>query len=237
MTEATGDHLNDILAGFRRRYVRQQSVATARCKWENLSFNPSQQTFPDFLEQYQKLAQEAYGEDAPRFIETSFYAKMPPHLKKVLNQARLETESYETMVQHLEREIELNGLATTVDTSITGIHKIEPSLQQQQNKPPKTTGTCFGCGNPGHLLRNCRKTNRDKRSQKNRNTTLSSPCETCGKMSHETKDCYSGANRPTWWKTPKATSPNNIPIGQHPQTIPMQQPQTMAPQENESKNS
>ena len=240
MTEATLEHPNDILAGFRRRYVRQQSVATARCKWENLSFNASQQTFPDFLEQYQKLAQKAYGEDAPRFIETSFYAKMPPHLKKVLNQARLETESYETMVQHLEREIELNGLATNDGPSITGVHNIEPSLQQQQNKPPKTTGTWFGCGNPGHLLRNCRKTNRDKRSQKNQNTTLSSPCETRGKMSHETKDCYSGANwanRPTWLKTPIATSPNNIPIAQHPQTIPMQQPQTMAPQENESKNS
>ena len=240
MTEVTREHLNDILAGFRRRYVRQQSVATARCKWENLSFNPSQQTFPDFLEQYQKLAREAYGEDAPRFIETSFYAKMPPQLKKVLNQARLKTESYETMVQHLEREIELNGLATNDGPSITGVHNIEPSLQQQQNKPPKTKGTCFGCGNPGHLLRNCRKTNRDKRSQKNQNTTPSSPCETCGKMSHETKDCYSGANwanRPTWWKTPKATSHNKIPIAQHPQTIPMQQPQTMAPQENESKNS
>ena len=147
------------------------------------------------------------------------------------NQARLETESYETMVQHLEREIERNGLATTHSTSITGIHNIEPSLkqQQQQNKPPKTTGTCFGCGNPGHLLRNCRKTNRDKRSQRNNTTAQASPCETCGKMSHETKDCYSGANwenRPTWWKTPKTTPPNNIPIAQHPQTIPMQQPQT-----------
>ena len=249
MTDATREHLNDILAGFRRRYVRQQSVATARCKWENLAFNPSQQTFPDFLEQYQKLAQEAYGEDAPRFIETSFYAKMPPHLKKVLNQARLETESYETMVQHLEREIELNGLATTNSTSITGIHNIEPSLQQQQqqNKPPKTTGTCFGCGHPGHLLRNCRKTNRDKRSQRNNTTAQASPCETCGKMSHETKDCYSGANwenRPTWWKTPKTTPPNNIPIAQHPQTIPMQQPQTtpmpqpptVTQSTNESKN-
>ena len=241
MTEATREHLNDILAGFRRRYVRQQSVATARCKWENLSFNPSQQTFPDFLEQYQKLAQEAYGEDAPRFIETSFYAKMPPHLKKVLNQARLETESYETMVQHLEREIELNGLATNDSLSITGVHNIEPSSQQQQqNNPPRTTGPCFGCGNPGHLLRNCRKTNRDKRSQKTNAPTQSTPCETCGKMSHETKDCFSGANwanRPSWWKTPKTTSPNNIPITQNPQTIPMQQPQTMAPPEMESKNS
>ena len=88
MTEATRGHLNDILAGFRRRCVRQRSVAAARCKWENLSFNPSQQTFPDFLEQYQKLAQEAYGEDAPRFIETSF---CHPTFKRVLNKARLET--------------------------------------------------------------------------------------------------------------------------------------------------
>ena len=103
MTEATRGHLNDILAGFCRRYLRQQSVPTARCKWENLSFNRSQQTFPDFLEQYQKLAQEAFGEDAPRFIETSFYAKMPTHLKRVLSQARLQAESYEAMVQYLER--------------------------------------------------------------------------------------------------------------------------------------
>ena len=129
MTNATREHLNDILAGFRRRYVRQQSVATA-----------------------QKLAQEAYGEDAPRFIETSFYAKMPPHPKRILNQARLETESHETMVQHLEREIELNGLATTDSSSTTGVNNLELSLQQQQEKSPKSTGTCFGCGNPGHLL-------------------------------------------------------------------------------------
>ena len=169
MTVATREHLNDMLAGFGRRYVRQQSVATARCKWENLSFSPSQQTFPDFQEQYQKLAQKAYGEDAPKFIEISFYAKMPPHLKRVLNQARLETESYETMVQRLEREIELNSLAATDSPPITGVNNLELSLQQQQEKPPKSTGTCFGCGNPGHLLRNCRKTNRDKRSQRYQN--------------------------------------------------------------------
>ena len=65
MTEVTREHLNDIIAGLRRRYVRQQSVATAGCKWESLSFNTSQQKLPDFPEQYQKLAQEAYGEDAP----------------------------------------------------------------------------------------------------------------------------------------------------------------------------
>ena len=245
MTETTKTNLSDIIAAFRRRYVKTQSVATARCKWENLTFDPANQTFQDFLENYQKLAQEAYAEDAPRFIETSFYAKMPTHLKRVLNQARLETASYETMVQHLEREMELNGLANPDSTTLTGIHNVEPTNNHNQEQPPKTASTCFGCGHQGHLLRNCRKTNRDKRNQKTTNTTVTNPCETCGKLSHETKDCYSGANwanRPTWWKTPKPTGSNSIPLPQQtapevlqqPQTN--QQPQTVVQQSNQPKN-
>ena len=98
MTDRNRASLGDIVSTFRRRYVRPQSVATPRCKWEQLHFDPSRQKFQDFLEQYQKLAQEDYGDDAPKFIELSFYAKIPTHLKRVLNQARLETEFYDTMV-------------------------------------------------------------------------------------------------------------------------------------------
>ena len=124
MTDTNRASLEDIIAIFRRRYVRPQSITTARCKWEQLHFDPSRQTFQDFLEQYQKLAQEAYGEDAPKFIESFFYAKMLTHLKRVLNQDRLETESYDMMVQHLEREMELNGLLAPNETNITGVHQI-----------------------------------------------------------------------------------------------------------------
>ena len=141
MTETTKTSLNDIIAGFRRRYVKTQSVATARCKWENLTFDSANQTFQDFLETYQKLAQESYAEDAPRFIETSYYAKMPTHLKRVLNQARLETAPYETMVQHIEREMELNGLANPEPTTFTGIHNVEPANTSGQT--PKNSKHMF----------------------------------------------------------------------------------------------
>ena len=50
---------------------------------------------------------------------------MPPHLKRVLNQARLENETYDEMVAHLEREMELNGLANPETNSITGINNVE----------------------------------------------------------------------------------------------------------------
>ena len=216
MTDTNRASLEDIIATFRRRYVRPQSIATARCKWEQLHFDPSRQIFQDFLEQYQKLAQESCGEDAPKFIEPSFYAKMPTHLKRVLNQARLETESFNMMVQHLEREMELNGLLASNETNITGVHQIEVQETQQAPNPLKPTGPCYGCGQPGHVVKNCRRVAREARNRGNRvPNKIADPCETCGKKSHSTQDCYSGANwanRPQWWKTSKTTPPNNIPI-------------------------
>ena len=121
--------------------------------------------------------EKAFADDAPKFEEISFYAKMRIRLKRVLSQARLETASYDTMVQHLEREMKLNGLANPESTQFTGMHNMEPISNTNQERKPKVTGPCFGCGHQGRLLRN---TNRDK----------------C------TQDCYSGANwanRPTWW--------------------------------------
>ena len=43
-------------------------------------------------------------------IDNLFYAKLPPKLKRSVNMARLESASYEEIVIHLERELELNGL-------------------------------------------------------------------------------------------------------------------------------
>ena len=168
MTDTNCASLEDIISTFRRRYVRPQSVARTRWKCEQLHFDPSRQKFQDFLEQYQKLAQEAYGDDTPQFTETSFYAKLPPHLKRVLNQARLEAETYDTMVQHLEREMELNGLSDPIDNNVTGIHQIDAYEQQAAPNPPNPAGPCFGCGHSGYIIKICRKTSRETRNRGNR---------------------------------------------------------------------
>ena len=108
------------------------------------------------------------------------------------------------MVQHFEKEMELNGLRNPDTTSLTGINNIGEASSTNQERPQKVTDPCFGCNHLGHLLHNCRKTNRDKRLQKTAGSALTTPSE----MSQETKDCYSGANwanHPSWWKTPKST--------------------------------
>ena len=81
------ENLTEILTVFRRKYVKPQSMATAKHKFQQLVFNPANQKLIDFLDELQKKAKDAFGVDAQAIIEQFIYAKMPPHLKKSINQA------------------------------------------------------------------------------------------------------------------------------------------------------
>ena len=100
----------DILAVFRRKYVKPESQATAKHKWHRLVFDPNTMKLPDFLEELNQGAEKAFGENAQAMIDSLLYAKLPPKLKRSVNMARLENATYVEIVTHLERELELNGL-------------------------------------------------------------------------------------------------------------------------------
>ena len=129
------ENLTEILTVFRRKYVKPQSMATARHKFQQLVFNPANQKLFDFLDDLQKLAKNAFGVAAQAIIDQFIYAKMPPHLKKSINQAHLENGTYEQIVTHLERELELNSLEYSDEIQMNTVtHK-----QQIEGNP----------GNPG----------------------------------------------------------------------------------------
>ena len=85
-------------------------MATAKHKFQKLVFNPPNQKLVDFLDELEKLAKDVLGIAAHAIIEQFIHAKKPPHLKKLINQADLENGSYEQIVTHLKKELELNGL-------------------------------------------------------------------------------------------------------------------------------
>ena len=63
------------------------------------------------------------------------YAKMPPHLKKFINQAHLENGTYEQIALHLEKDLELKGLEAPDEFQINAnaaTHKTE-SWETQTN--------------------------------------------------------------------------------------------------------
>ena len=183
------ENLTEILTVFRRKYVKPQSMATAKHKFQQLVFNPANQKLIDFLDELQKLAKDAFGVDAQAIIEQFIYAKMPPHLKKSINQAQLENGTCEQIVTHLERELELNILEYPDETQMNTV-----MYKQQIEGNPDDAGNFNSDTNDSNP-------NNNKFDRKSR--TLYPPCETCGKTNHSTERCYVGANaanRPLPWK-------------------------------------
>ena len=89
ITTPNRENLGEILTVFRKTYVKPQSMATAKRKFQRLVFNPANQKLIDFLDDLQNLAKDAFGVAVQAIIEQFIYAKMPPHLKKSINQAHL----------------------------------------------------------------------------------------------------------------------------------------------------
>ena len=126
-------------------------MATAKHKFQRLVFNPANQKLEDFLDELQKLAKDAFGIAAHAIIEHFIYAKMPPHLKKSINQAHLENGTYEQIVTHLERELELNGLEAPDELQINTVSQQPTNTNADRPKP-----TCHHCKKPGYYRNQCR---------------------------------------------------------------------------------
>ena len=209
--------LEDILVVFRRKYVKPESSASAKHRFNRLMFQPENQKLPDFLEDLQESAEKAFGEAAPQMIESLIYAKMPPHLKKSINQAYLENGTYEQIVRHLEREMELNGLEADESLVKTQMTVVKQQSSEQttkitsQNTKPKTktpntvpnntlqNNQCRYCKEEGHTAKECPKLAKRQKMDKDPDAPRCSHCNTTG---HEEPNCYFGANmenRPPKW--------------------------------------
>ena len=90
-------------------------------------------------------------------IEQFIFSKVPPHLMKSINQAHLEDCTYEQVVSHLERELELNGLEAQDEMPINTVTQQAPQQNADQPKP-----TCHHCKKPGHYQNQCRQLKREE---------------------------------------------------------------------------
>ena len=203
--------LDDVLIVFRRKYVEPESQATAKHKWHKLTFDPNTKSLPDFLEELNECAERAFGDNAQHMIDSLLYAKLPPHLKRSLNVTYLQNGTYDQIVLHLERELELSGLENDGELSIPTTTTLPLNDNQQNTEQAKIV--CHYCKKPGHVIRDCRKRMKKEQKQRNdlsiQNTKPSTsksfaPCPHCQRTNHPPEKCSSGpnaANRPKRLKT------------------------------------
>ena len=158
----TRENLGEILAVFPRKYVKPQPMATSKHKLQKIVFNPAILKLIDFLDELQRLAKYAFGFAAHAIIEQFIYAKMPPHLKKSINQAHLEKGTLEQIVTHLERELELKGLEVPNELQINTVSHHTATINADRPKP-----TCHHCKKPGPCQNECRLLKRQNEQSEN----------------------------------------------------------------------
>ena len=127
--------LDDVLIVFRRKYFKPESQATAKHKWHKLTFDPNTKSLPDFLEELNECAERAFSGNAQHMIDSLLYAELPPQVKQSLKLAYLENGTYDQIVAHLERELELSGLENDGDLTIPTMRAVPPN--DNQKKPSK----------------------------------------------------------------------------------------------------
>ena len=141
----TRENLGEILAVFRRKYVKPQSMATAKHKIQKLVFNPANQNLVDFLDELQKLAKNAFGIAAHAIIEQFKYAKRPPHLKKSINQATWQKADTKKNCYTVKKELELFALESPDELQTNTVSHNNANANVDRPK-----ATCHHCKKLGH---------------------------------------------------------------------------------------
>ena len=113
--------------------------------------------------------------------------------------ARLENATYEEIVTHLERELELNGLEEGDDIHVPTMFTAPTATRPgtgflSEGIDPGTT--CNYSKKPGHVKDECQKLKRKEEQKRNngQNTKKEYPkCPICDKTNHSAERCWKGA--------------------------------------------
>ena len=115
---------------------------------------------PDFLKEMNQGAEKAFGENEKSMIDSLLYANLPPKLKRSVNMARLENGTYEEIVAHLERELELNALEESDDLPMATMASVSTGNSNLLSNGINKDAQCFFCKATRHYYRSCPKLKR-----------------------------------------------------------------------------
>ena len=165
------DNLEEVITALIPRFGDFQSSPNARCEWDALHLDPTKHKLHEFLDILQKTAKEAYSSEAKKFIDKATYAKMPDHVKKILNRTYLGDKPYNDIVLHFEREMKSNGLGAPDETTPIPLNAVDSVVTEDKKEQQQQRGYCFPCGKYGHYKAQCSRLKKKYTTQQKRITS------------------------------------------------------------------
>ena len=87
--------LKDVLDLFRKEFAKEDLKEVARYKWDQARYDPTTETFSDFLKNLKKTAKQAIGDEADKIIKMFLVGKLPVEIQQELTMASKEESSPE----------------------------------------------------------------------------------------------------------------------------------------------
>ena len=152
---------------------------------------------PYFLEELNQGAEKAFGNHTQKMIDSLLYAKLPPKLKRSVNMARLKNGSYDEIVAHLERVLELDALEESDDLLLATMTSSTSKPNTLRSTGQASDIVCNYCKENGHMVKDCGKlkNKKEKVAQQGKPTQkkVCPECGTCGNKNHPEERCWQGA--------------------------------------------
>ena len=176
-TETT---LTDILQAFSKEYAKEDLKEVSKYKFDQMRYDPTTESFADFLTKFKKLAKQAYGEKANDIAETFSFAKLPIQIQNELAMAGKHDATSEEIKTFVQRRCQyaqllpnnagmqpLNNIQnypakqqTNQQTTSTSNNAAKPNAKKEVKR--KFEGNCRYCNIVGHKWIDCRKRLRDE---------------------------------------------------------------------------
>ena len=165
--------LKEVLDLFRKEFAKEDLQKVARYKWDQARYDPTTETFGDYLKSLKKTAKQAFGNEADNVIKMFLIGKLPVEIQQELTMANKEESSPEEIKTYLMRKYQYQQYAAP-PTAIQPFNTVTSSnpATSATTKPATTTttqperkrfeGNCFYCGKTGHRKNECRARQRDE---------------------------------------------------------------------------
>ena len=169
--------LAQVLRYFKNKYAKEDLKEVAKYKLDQMRYDPTAETFNDFLNKYKKVAKQAFGDKSSDITETFLFAKLPVQMQNELAMAGKHDASMEeirTFVQRRCQYAQLIPKTTAQPFNQISAPQLNVAAPQSSNSQPtqnretkrKFDGKCRHCGITGHKWAECRKRLREEAHNK-----------------------------------------------------------------------